>query len=108
MRVADKPVAVPQNRPIILSKAYLFRWAWTNARQAAARFGGNPAAYFSESLRAGWAAFRSDPLVRECHRLAKQAKLPVNASSWVAQNDVLLAAAQRFDDRRGGLYYRAF
>ncbi|MTJ93879.1 MAG: hypothetical protein F8N36_13625 [Desulfovibrio sp.] len=109
MLVSSEVTSVPQQEKVtVLSKAYLFQWAWTLSRQAASRFGGSPSSYFSESLREAWQGFRTDPLVRQCHRLAKGGNQNTTTQAWTQQHTALMAAAVRFDDRRGQIYAKAY
>lgn len=92
-----------------VSKAYLFRWAWQTARQAAIRFGGSPSLYFAESLREAWQGWLNDPLVRECHRMADNSTQGARGDIGLSVDNVtMLTAANRAQARLGRFYTKAY
>jgi hypothetical protein len=91
-------------RPVTLSKAFLFKSAWQEARQGAQRFGGKPQDYFRAALTAAWGAFKSDSVTQGYHRLFDHSRPRAGVAPAMGSSQAIIESAARNAVRKGGLY----
>lgn len=92
----------------VLSKRYLFRYAWQLARSASQRFGGSRSQYFAAALKESWTAFATSATNQECHRMVIAGDRLRHRTEPLSYSKSFVSGARRAGVRLGDSYVKAF